>query len=376
MKKLNKLTHIFIFLMLCFGLTISCGTEEEPHASALTVTVSSTNVQVGTAVTFTAATTADGDLTAESTFFVNGEQIEGNTFTPSTANEANEVYATYNDMTSAVANFASFDLAPGEYTQKVLVEDYTGTWCIYCPRMAQILDFFTEYNERVIPIAIHCDGVGIEDPWVYEHWQAMTNINNYNAPAQPRGKINRINEVDMHQFGEPCPTNPDTFNGQLDSYLNQTAPLGLAINSTLSGNSLNIQVKVGFDTGNITNAKLVVNLIEEGLVHNQANAYAGSNIPDCIFNQGAYNVNPIPNFPQKHVLLKSYTDIFGDAIPSAEVAEGNIWTRDLNVTLPNNVTNTNNLYIVAFVVGNGDEVKTRAALNVQRAKVGTNQDFD
>lgn len=75
-------------------------------------------------------------------------------------------------------------------------------------------------------------------------------------------------------------------------------------------------------------------------------------------------------------MLKSYTDIFGDAIPSAEVAEGNIWTRDLNVTLPNNVTNTNNLYIVAFVVGNGDEVKTRAALNVQRAKVGTNQDFD
>lgn len=118
MKKLNKLTHIFIFLMLCFGLTISCGTEEEPHASALTVTVSSTNVQVGTAVTFTAATTADGDLTAESTFFVNGEQIEGNTFTPSTANEANEVYATYNDMTSVVANFASFDLAPGEYTKK------------------------------------------------------------------------------------------------------------------------------------------------------------------------------------------------------------------------------------------------------------------
>src|SRR5690606_3637158 len=140
--------------------------------------------------------------------------------------------------------------------------------------------------------------------------------------------------------------------------------------------NLNINVKVGFGTGNITNAKLVVNLIEEELFHAQANAYYGSTFPNCPFNQGPYNQNPIPNFPQKHVLLKSYTDIFGDNIPTNEVAEGNVWTRELNVNLPSNVTNAQNLYIVAFVVGNGDEIKTRAVLNVQRAKVGTTQDFD
>ncbi len=376
MKKLNKLTHIFIFLLICSGLMISCGTEEEPHANALTVTLSTPSVQVGNAITFMASSLNDGDLTSTSTFFVNGEQIEGNTYTPSVANDSNEVYATYNGLTSAVVNFSSFDLVPSEYTQKVLVEDYTGTWCSYCPRMAQILDFFTEYNDNVIPIAIHCEGAGEPDPWVYEHWAQMAHVNNYNAGGQPKGKINRIYNVDMLIGSQPCPNNAEGYHPQIDPYLNQSAPLGLSINSTLSGNSLNINVKVGFATGDISNAKLVVNLIEEGLTHNQANAYYGSSFPNCPFNQGAYNQNPIPNFPQKHVLLKSFTDIFGDAIPTGEVEEGNIWSRDLNVTLPSNVTNANNLYIVAFVVGNGNEVKTRAALNVQRAKVGTFQDFD
>lgn len=376
MKKLNKLTHIITFLLVGFGLLISCGTEEEPHESAFIVTASAPSVQVGSSISFMASTIVDGDLTSMATFFVNGEQIEGNTFTPTEANPTNEVYATYNGMTSATANFASVEVVPSEYTQKVLIEDYTGTWCQFCPRMARILDFYTEYSDRVIPVAIHTEGTGINDPWVYEYWEQMADINNYNAPAAPRGKFNRIYEVDMLTFTQPCPNDAPAYYPQIDPYLNQAAPLGLAINSSLSGNSLSINVKVGFATDGISNAKLVVNLIEEGLVHDQKNAYYGGNFTNCIFNQDPYNFEIIPNFPQKHVLLKSYTDIFGDDIPSNQVADGNIWTRDLNVTLPSNVTNANNLYIVAFVVGNGNEIKTRAALNVQRAKVGTFQDFD
>ncbi|MFV0303915.1 MAG: Omp28-related outer membrane protein [Moheibacter sp.] len=376
MKKINKLTHISIFLLLFSCLFISCGTEEEPTEEALIVTVNTSNVTVGNSVTFTASSTISGDLTSVATFFVNDEQIEGNSFTPAIANESNEVYATYNGMTSGTVTFSSTDVIPSKYTQKVLVEDYTGTWCIYCPRMALILDFFTDYSDKVVPIAIHCEGEGLDDPWIYEHWEQMADVNNYNAPAQPRGKINRIFDVNMYQNTEFCPTNPDTFNAQLDSYLNQTAPLGLAVNSSLDGNSLSINVKVGFATDNISNPKLVVNLIEEELVHDQRNAYAGSTIPNCVFNQGQYNVDPILNFPQKHVLMKSYTDIFGDNIPEDEVSEGNVWSQNFNVSLPSHVTNSQNLYIVAFVVGNGDKINSRPALNVQRAKVGFNQSFD
>src|SRR5690606_31810408 len=160
--------------------------------------------------------------------------------------ESNNVYATYEGVTSNTIKFASVDVVPTGFTQKVLVEDYTGTWCMYCPKMSLILDYFTEYSENIIPVAIHsAEGSAMNDPWAYEHVETMASSNNYNAIGFPKGKINRIHAV--NQLPYTCPiSNQALYTAQLDSYLNQAAPLGLAINSTLNGTNLNIQVKVGF----------------------------------------------------------------------------------------------------------------------------------
>lgn len=375
MKKLNNLTHIFVFLTLFSGLLISCGTEEEIGDEMLELTVSAVSVPVGNSISFNVSSSITGDVTSEAVFFVNGEQITGNSFTPTEVNDANEVYATYNGKTTSTKTFASIDVIPSQYTQKVLVEDYTGTWCGYCPRMATIVHYLTEYSDRIVPIAIHCPGAPT-DPWAYEFAQDMTNPANYNAQGQPKGKINRIYNLDQLQGTYPCPNDPTVYYPQFQSYLNQTASLGLAINSSLNGNNLSIQVKVGFATDAIPNARLVVNLIEDGLTHEQVNYYSGGNSNcDPEFN---YTSMPdhIPNFPQEHVLLKSYTDIYGDPIPSNQIANGTVWTKDFNVSLPSNVTNSQNLKIVAFVLGNGDQISTREAINVQSAPVGVNQDFD
>lgn len=383
MKKLNNLTHIYtIFAFFSLVFLSSCGTEEDLGNQTLAISQSASSVAVGNTITFTANNSLDGDVSGEAVFFVNGTEIPGNTFTPTEVNEANEVYATYNGLTSNTLTFASTEVTPGAYTQKVLVEDYTGTWCIYCPRMARIMDYFTAYSDRIVPVAIHCGGgSGMNDPWIYEHWETMTNINNYNAIGLPKGKINRIYNV--NQLPYPCPnSNTAQYTTQLDQYLNQSASLGLAINSTLNGNNLNIQVKVGFATDNIPEARLVVYLIEEGLRHDQLNAFANTSFPDCVFNQGEFNQNPIPNYEQKHVLLKSYTDVFGDIIPQNQIANGSVYTKDFNVSLPNNVGYPSgtvipeNLKIVAFVLGNGGQISNRPVLNVQQAFVNENKDFD
>src|SRR5690606_11748671 len=159
-------------------------------------------------------------------------------------------------------------------------------------------------------------------------------------------------------------------------YLNQTASLGLAINSSINGNNLQIEVKVGFAVDELSDARLVVNLIEEGLTYSQVNYYNGSNVVcDPEYNYISMP-NPIPGFPQEHVLLKSYTDVFGDVIPATQISNGSIYTQDFEVSLPSSVTNPNNLKIVAFVLGNGDQISNREVINVQSAPVGVNQDFD
>ncbi|MFA7615627.1 MAG: Omp28-related outer membrane protein [Moheibacter sp.] len=375
MKKLNKLTHLFILMIMSTGLMISCGTEEEVGDASLELTLSSSSVPVGSEISFQLMSSIDGDVSASSTFYVNGVEISGSTFIPTAANDHNEVYGVYDGKTSAVKTFSSTDVVPSAYTQKVLVEDYTGTWCGYCPRMITIVHYLTQFNPNIIPIAIHCPGAPT-DPWAYEFALDMTNPANYDAQGQPRGKINRIYELDQLKNIQPCPNDPEGYYPQLLPYLNQQASLGLGINSTLNGNNLNISVKVGFATDSVPDARLVVTLIEDGLAHDQANYIAGSGWTcDPEFDY-ANMPHTIPNFPQEHVLLKAYTDIYGDVIPQNQIADGTVWTRDFNVQLPPNVTNSNNLTIVAFVLGNGDQIKTREVINVQSAKVGTNQDFD
>lgn len=374
MKKL-KLTHIFILLTAYSSLLFSCGTEEELGNETIELSLSANSVLVGTPINFTLFSSFSGDVTSQTTFFVNGEPIEGSSFTPIEMNDANEVYATFNGKTSGVKTFASVENLPSQYTQKVLLEDYTGTWCGFCPRMATITHYLKEYSDRIIPIAIHCPGAP-SDPWAYEFALDMIKPANYNAQGAPRGKFNRIYDLDQMQGMYPCPNDASAYYPQADMYLNQTAQLGLAIHSSLNGNSLNIKVKVGFALDTLPDARLVVNLIEDGLTYNQTNFYAGGSATcDPEFD---YTSMPsvIPNFPQEHVLLKSYTDIYGDIIPQSEISNGNVWTRDFNVQLPANVTNPQNLKLVAFVLGNGDKNSNRAVVNVQSVKVGSNQDFD
>jgi hypothetical protein len=374
MKKLNNLTHILLFVFIISNLLTSCGTEEEVGEEQLSLSLSSVSVAVGSTVTFNSASSIAGDVTSETTFFVNGTEIDGNTFVPSEVNEANEVYATYNGLTTETMNFASTEVTPSAYTQKVLVEDYTGTWCGNCPRMNTIMHYLTDYSDRIVPTAIHVHG-SPTDPWTYEFEEEMTAPENYNIPGAPMGRFNRTHILNMDD-SQLCPNDRSVYEAQADVFLNQVAPLGLAINSTLNGNNLNIQIKVGFATDEIPDARLVVNLLEDGLIHEQVNYYSGSGY-DCDpeFN---YSDMPshIPNFEHNHVLLKSYTDVFGDEIPAGQISNGGVYERDFDVSLPSSVTNSSNLTIVAFVLGNGGEISNRGVINVQSAPVGVNQDFD
>lgn len=40
--------------------------------------------------------------------------------------------------------------APSSYLSRALVEDYTGAWCGYCPRLSFKFDELTSNNPRII----------------------------------------------------------------------------------------------------------------------------------------------------------------------------------------------------------------------------------
>ena len=64
------------------------------------------------------------------------------------------VTATFNSMFNGeISGEISFGVK--NYTKRVLVEDYTGAWCGYCPRVAYKLEKAEELNPKVIGVGIH-----------------------------------------------------------------------------------------------------------------------------------------------------------------------------------------------------------------------------
>lgn len=233
---------------------------------------------------------------------------------------------------------------PSEFVQKLLIEDYTGTWCVNCPKAGEHIESAVTDNNRFIPIAIHFQST--------TNHEEMQNV--YSETLVAYNDIQSFPTVSLNRFESVW---PDSYLvSDLERLLNKYAPVGLAINSTLTNNTLNVTINVGFVQEMITsNYKLVVCLLEDGMVYPQT-------VPD----DDIRDVNYVHN----NVLRYSFTNILGDNMPN-EIASDHRYSKDFTATLPNTIENSNNLKIVAFVIDvNGH------CLNVQKANVGEDKDFD
>ncbi|WP_052158331.1 Omp28-related outer membrane protein [Lacinutrix jangbogonensis] len=256
--------------------------------------------------------------------------------------------ATYTlaDNTTITSNTVVLNAVASTHTTKVMIEDYTGTWCGYCPRLATALENVVNQNANVIPVAVHDDS-----QMEFQYVNQMANT--FGVTGFPTGKVNRTIEWN-ESTNQPI------------SYLSTRQHMGLAINSSLSGNSITAEVKVHYDLKIGYANRIVVYLLENGLVYNQVNYYNGDTSSEW-YQTG----NPIVGFVHDHVARTVFTDIFGDVIPAADANTGSTYTANYNLTVPSSVQNTANLELVAFVVGTDNKV-----LNVQKASLGENKDFD
>jgi len=188
------------------------------------------------------------------------------------------------------------------------------------------------------------------DPY---NFSAGTLENLIGLGGYPTGMLNRTTEWNSPE--------PNYISQVLDLTTSQS-DVGLALNPTLNANTMNIDVSVKFGGQfSASNAKLVVYVLEDGLVFNQTNYtsyYGGGNV--------------IANFEHNHVLRASLTSLLGDQIPSSEYSADNVYQVNFNVAVPSNVSSTEKMSVVAVVI-NGS---SNAAINVRGADFGDTQTFE
>jgi thiol-disulfide isomerase/thioredoxin len=343
MKTLN---YFKIGILLLTAAITSCSTNTiddtsgEGNGDTLVLSVDKSTVYEATLVTFTVSN-GGTDVTANAIISIDGNVITGNTFTMSGLG-TKEITST---LGASTTNSIDVKVIEPSFTTKVLIEDYTGTWCGWCPRIAKGIEEVKDQTngEHIISIAVHNN-----DPMVFSLEAQMRG--QLGVTEFPTGTINRD-----AIWGQATANDMNT--AQPLDLLTTTQSVGLSINSTVNGSSVDASIKVGFDL-DVTGMKVVAVLLENGVIEPQLN-YTSH-----------WPVGMVTDFEHNDILRKAFTDIFGDVIPAEQQVSGGVYRVDLTASIPDNSVQSN-WSVVAFVVDADNKV-----VNVQKAALGANVDFD
>ena len=324
----------------------------DAELTSITLSTNSSNLFQGDNIVFVVTGDTGEDLTSQASIMYNDINIGGHVFTTSIYGQ-HEFVATYDGFTSNTLQ-VNVQEPPTKFNKRVLIEDYTGTWCGYCPRVAYGIELVKAQTSEAVSVAIHrgstSSSSGTYDPYNYSAGALEDLIN---LEGYPTAMLNRTT-----LWNYPEPNNVSQVTGLASG----DADLGLALTPSLNGNTITLDVQVKFG-GQFTSttAKLVVYVLEDGLIFDQTNYtsyYGGTSV--------------ISNFTHNDVLRASLTDLLGDIIPSSEIATENVYTKSFSVAIPSNVTNSSNMSVVAFVV----DGNSNGALNVRSAHFGDTQTFE
>ena len=285
----------------------------------------------------------DGNnITSSTSFIVNNQLINGNTTSYDNIG-THEVYADYSiDSQNYSTDSKGFNIV--EPINKVIVEDYTGTWCGYCPPVANAIYELKEVYDNIISVGIHNnDELTIDQE---SDLRSELGISGF-----PSARLNRtILWLDPYQFSE------------VNSLLSEENNVAISINSTIENVELGVGLRIVSNV-ELVNHKLVIYLVESNLIYDQANYF--NYVEDSYF----YNLgNPIENYSHQDVLRKSITNISGNILEVIQPLTDYKFNFNMELN-PDFVVE--NLAIVAIVVDSNNN-----AINSQFGEVNSFQDFN
>jgi thiol-disulfide isomerase/thioredoxin len=288
------------------------------------------------------------EITADATFYVNGEALASNTFTKSQVGiyiveakfnrveAGNRLEITYHDG-SLIA-----------FKSNVMIEDYTGVWCGNCPRVVEALELASQQlganEDQLIKVAIHRSSSNPTDA-SYDPYNFDSSAFEPNG-GYPKAYINRKTRWTPLEYNNL---------GMVVSQTQINKRLGLKLKSETLMNSIKLTVD-GLFSDNFNQLNLVVYQLESGFIYDQVNYTTFFNGDDII-----------QNFVHDHVLRNILTNINGDEISNSST--GNEFSREFVIPLTS-ITNIQNAEFVAFIIDHSGNV-----LNARSIKANQEQSY-
>lgn len=257
---------------------------------------------------------------------------------------------------------------PSSFTKKALIEEFTGCWCGYCPDGATVVnETMAQFPGRVYGAAIH-EG----DPMEIGLYAQLDN--KFNVTGFPTGMVSRTAQ------GSSVPISRSSWKSVAQNVINAPAFAGVAMKSSIEGNTISVEVHTGFLAALPGNYKVTAYILEDGVTggnsYNQVNYY-NNDASSPFYQMG----NPIVGYVHDHVVRKVLSANLGDPVEATALVALGKDVKNYTFDIPLDglgapLWNSANLKLIAFVHRDGGTATTSEILNVQKSKIGIVKNWD
>lgn len=362
--------NYFLLLILTLGIGLfntSCSSSDDsggndddnppPAKKELIISASNTSIKINDIVNFTAK--FEGKVIEDIQFTVNGIGIESNNYTFS---ELGEFKVQAKKVTGEMSNTLTISVFKDEdeinnatkFVHSVLVEDFTGAWCQYCPRVAYKLEQLeTTHPENIVAIAIHNSqnsnaSNGGYDPFDFFKSERNAYERELGVSGYPFAMINRVDDFE------------DNYD-QFTSYIQPFSPIGIKINSDIYATDGTVKIGVKFGENYTGGLKYAVFMLEDHLLFRQSNSTSYyANLPR--------NGNFSLDFEHNNTLVGMANGFKGTEIASSATVKGGEFNTE--IYMRHRASKLENTKIVIVVTDMSGKV-----LNVASTKSNTNMNY-
>ena len=254
----------WLYILLLLLPMLSCvGQKDDPALEVrLVADLTALNVTAGEQATFTVFSGAE-DVTADAEIrnVTDGTVLEGNVFAPTEAGEWTFVASIDGEESEPLVISAIVIADEGkDFYRRSLVLDFTGTWCVNCPKMEAAIEETMEARPgRIVPVSVHY--LSIDPMYVKplcDNLVAMFPINNTFPSAV----------VDLDPESLISESSSALLQSHIDRLLEaRGAAAGVRIESVLDGDNYTLKAEMkAVRDGDYTLSVLV---LEDGIVASQ-----------------------------------------------------------------------------------------------------------
>ena len=226
----------FIGLLVLFFTLFSCSADYKivDSVESISITADSSIKIIGEPIVFTVKTNNGTDITEQAIIKVNAVKTETNSFKSDVVGTFTVQAEYLGVLSEPLEDYLQSGIgAEINFIKRVLIEDYTGTWCGNCPRVAHAIELAKEQSDKIVSVAIHRASSnpadGSYDPYNFD----SSTLESYlGMSGYPKALLNRVTRWQ--------PLEQNNIPQVINLTQGENPKLGLAINSEVTNTTINL----------------------------------------------------------------------------------------------------------------------------------------